>query len=245
MSAISKTTSSSVSSETDFIGGGRVRPLTVLRSPTARRVRLAVDPRDGTVRLTLPRRASEARGRAWAEAQRRWVEAALAALPSPRPIAPGGTLPFRGEDMLIDWSAAAPRAPRPDGDRLVVGGPIEALPRRVLAWARRQALVVLEAETRALAAREAIAIGRVSVGDPRGRWGSCSARGDLRFSWRLILAPRFVLTATVAHEVAHRLHMDHGAAFHAAERRLLGTDPAPSRAWLRAHGAALHWVGVA
>jgi predicted metal-dependent hydrolase len=52
-----------------------------------------------------------------------------------------------------------------------------------------------------------------------------------------------VREATVAHEVAHRLHMDHGPRFHAAVAALLGRDPAAEIAWLRTHGAALYWLG--
>src|SRR3546814_5691061 len=93
------------------------------------------------------------------------------------------------------------------------------------------------------AGRAGFIVSQVTVGDPRGRWGSCAASGAIRYSWRLILAPDHVRRATVAHEVAHRLHMDHGPAFHAAAARILGDDPAPARAWLRTHGAALHWIG--
>jgi len=215
----------------------------VRRVAGARRMRLAVDPRDGSVRLTLPRRASERAARQWAEAQRGWVEAQLALLPMPRPIKPGGHIPFRGEDIRIDWSPAYPRAVRLDGDRLMVGGPAEGVSRRVLSWLRREALVQLDAETRAVAAQAGVTVRKVSVGDPRARWGSCSSSGDIRYAWRLILAPPFVLSSTVAHEVAHRLHMDHSPAFRAAEARLLGTDPGPARVWLRQYGAGLYWVG--
>jgi predicted metal-dependent hydrolase len=116
--------------------------------------------------------------------------------------------------------------------------------RRIAAFLKREALRVLTDETIAIAARAGVTIGRVGIGDPRARWGSCSSRGDIRYAWRLILAPGFVLTSTVAHEVAHRLHMDHSPAFRAAEQRLLGTSPAPARAWLREHGAGLYWVGA-
>ncbi len=236
-------TSSSVSSEADFAGGAHRRALIVRRIAGARRMRLAVDPRDGSVRLTLPRRVSERAGRAWAEGQRAWVEHQLSLLPSPRPILPGAEIPFRGEDIRIDWSPAHSRTVRLEGDRLFVGGPVEGVSRRVIAWLRREALRQLEAETRLVAAQAGVNVGRVSIGDPRSRWGSCSSSGDIRYAWRLILAPPFVLSSTVAHEVAHRLHMDHSLAFRAAEARLLGTDPGPARAWLRHHGAELYWVG--
>ena len=233
-----------MSSDLLFAHGDVVRPLIVRRVANARRMRLAVDPRDGSVKLTLPRRGSERAGRTWAEAQRGWIEQQLALLPAPRPIAAGGTVPYRGALLRIDWSAERSRTVRQEGDRLIVGGPIEGLSRRIVAWLRREALRQLEAETRAVAAAAGVTVARVAIGDPRARWGSCSSSGDIRYAWRLILAPPYVLSSTVAHEVAHRLHMDHSAAFRAAEARLLGTDPEPARRWLREHGASLYWVGA-
>jgi predicted metal-dependent hydrolase len=232
-----------VSSETFFGAGEARRPLVLRRVANARRMRLAIDPRTGDVRLTLPRRASERKARAWAETHRAWIEAQIAKLPTPRRIAPGESVPFRGEEVLVEWSAGHSRIVRLEGDRLRVGGPIEAVPRRVVAWLRRESLKQLEEETRTIAAEAGVSVGRVSIGDPKARWGSCTSKGDIRYSWRLILAPPFVLTSTVAHEVAHRLHMDHSPAFRAVEKRLYGRDPKPARDWLKDHGAALYWLG--
>ncbi|HVJ02987.1 MAG TPA: M48 family metallopeptidase, partial [Sphingomonas sp.] len=83
----------------------------------------------------------------------------------------------------------------------------------------------------------------VSIGDPRGRWGSCASSGAIRYSWRLILAPQHVRRATVAHEVAHRIHMNHSPAFHRLVALLYEADPTPAREWLRRNGAMLHRVG--
>ena len=159
------------------------------------------------------------------------------------PIVPGLEFGLSDERVWIDWSAAAPRAPVLVGDRLRVGGPLDQLGPRVLRFLRAYAATVLASETRTLAAAHGIGVGKVAVGDQRGRWGSCSPIGDIRYSWRLILAPTFVRGSTVAHEVAHRLHMDHSRSFHQAHARLLGDDPTPAREWLRAHGTALHWFG--
>ena len=241
--ATSNTILSSVSSETFFGDGEARRPLILRRVANARRMRLAVDPRTGDVRLTLPRRASERKALAWAETHRGWIEAQLAKLPQPRRIAAGETIPFRGDEILVDWAPEHSRIVRLEDDRLKVGGPVEAVPRRVVAWLRREALKQLEAETRAIAVKAGVTVARISIGDPKARWGSCTAKGDIRYSWRLILAPPFVLSSTVAHEVAHRLHMDHSPAFRAAEKRLYGRDPKPARDWLREHGAELYWLG--
>lgn len=148
-----------------------------------------------------------------------------------------------GEQLALDWAQGRARGVRLGPGRLVVGGPRDQLPGRVLRFLRLHALTVLERETRALAAAHAIAVGSVSVGDAKGRWGSCTASGNLRYSWRLILAPDFVRHSTVAHEVAHCIHMNHGTAFHALARTLHGSDPVPAHAWLRTHGTALHWFG--
>ena len=130
-----------------------------------------------------------------------------------------------------------------DGDRLSVQGPGETMGCRIEAWLRRTALDLLSRETAEFAALAGVSVTEVAVGDPRGRWGSCAASGVIRYSWRLLLAPGHVRRATVAHEVAHRVHMNHGPAFHALVAHLLGADPAPARRWLREHGTGLHWYG--
>jgi predicted metal-dependent hydrolase len=77
----------------------------------------------------------------------------------------------------------------------------------------------------------------VAVRDQRTRWGSCSERGTLSFSWRLLLAPAWVLDDVVCHELCHLRVANHSQAFwrlFAAHRP--GAD---SRPWLRAHGGEL------
>jgi predicted metal-dependent hydrolase len=206
-------------------------------------MRLAVDPRDGKVRLTLPPRASLKKALAWAEEQSGWIASQQARLPGSLPLAPGACFPLAGRDIAIDHQPAAPRVPRLESERLVCGGPREGLERRVERWLRGEALRVLSAETAEYAVRAGVIVTRVSIGDPRGRWGSCAASGAIRYSWRLILAPEHVRRATVAHEVAHRIHMNHSPAFHRLVETLFEADPAPARQWLRRNGAALHWVG--
>lgn len=179
----------------------------------------------------------------WAEQQQAWIDAQRARLPEARPFLPGAEIPFDDTILTIDWQESAPRRIERVGDRLRVGGPADRVPARILAWLRREALRVLSDETAEFAARAGVRVSGVGIGDARGRWGSCASHGLIRYSWRLILAPRFVRRATVAHEVAHRIHMNHGPAFQALVAELDERDPADSRAWLRRNGAALHWFG--
>lgn len=233
----------SVMTDLMFHGGGHSQSLTIIRSPRARQMRLVVDPRDGTVKLTLPKRAALGSALKWAETKRGWIEEQLEKLPNAVTIAHGTPLALADQMLMIDWHEAYPRNPVQIDDRLRVGGPAEMLRGRVIRWLQREAKTVLESETKQMAAQIGVRVGRVGVGDPVSRWGSCASSGDIRYSWRLILAPSFVRRATVAHEVAHLVHMNHAPAFHALVADIFGEDPSPARRWLRAHGTKLHWFG--
>lgn len=235
--------STAPASEPVFRGGGRARPLTIVRHSAARTLKLVVDPRDATVRLTLPHRQSLRGAVSWASGKRAWVEAQLDRLPQPQPIIPGMNFNIGDDVMMLIWLPERPRRVSRAGNQLLVGGPLDGLPARLLRWLRGQALETLARETHALAAAHGITVSSVGVGDPKARWGSCASSGAIRYSWRLILAPVYVRRATVAHEVAHLVHMNHGPGFHALVATLNGCDPAPARRWLRANGAALYWFG--
>lgn len=215
----------------------------VVRHPTARQVKLAFDPASGRVRLTIPRRASAKAALAWAADHKEWIAEQRAKLPQARPFIAGAAIPFGDDTLTIIWRAGASRIVRREGDHLLLSGPPETIPRRVEAWLRREALRLLTDDTAHYAALADVRVDKVAIGDPRGRWGSCSSSGAIRYSWRLVLAPSDVRRATAAHEVAHRVHMDHSPAFHALVEHLYGSDPTPHRRWLRANGVALHWYG--
>tara|TARA_R110000782_G_scaffold268689_1_gene365518 strand:- start:54727 stop:55440 length:714 start_codon:yes stop_codon:yes gene_type:complete len=234
---------SSAKSEACITIDGASLPVVVRRYPSAKSYRLRYDAAQGVLRLSIPARGSERAALRWAHEQHVWVRTQLARTPpQPRRLEPGAPVPVEGLERLIAWDRAHPRTPLLADERLLVGGPVESVGSRLSRWLRRRALETLTAESHEIAAREGLAIASVRIGDPRSRWGSCSTSGDIRYSWRLILAPPYVRRATVAHEVAHLLHMDHSPAFHAAHARLLGGDPAPARLWLRAHGASLHQI---
>ena len=108
---------------------------------------------------------------------------------------------------------------------------------------KREALRDIEAAV----ARHARTIGvqpkRIAVRDTVSRWGSCSSAGRLSFSWRLILAPPFVLDYLAAHEVAHLVHMNHSRKFWSLVRRAF-PDVTGRRPGSRRMGASLHRYGA-
>ena len=218
-------------------------PIVLKPSPRARVMRLRIDARTRSVLLTFPQRVPRRKALEWAATQRSWIEAALAKVPAAVAITPGGEVPLFGLPHRIDWNPTYPRQPLAEDNCIRLGGPPDTIGPRVLRWLQAQARSVLDSETREYAAKAGVSVTRTGIGDPRSRWGSCSSTGAIRYSWRLVLAPDWVRRATVAHEVAHRVHMNHGPDFHALVEELLGWNPAPAREWLRREGASIHRFG--
>ena len=127
-----------------------------------------------------------------------------------------------------------------DGARLVVAArPDEPVTPVVEAWYRREAAALIAPRAHVRAARLGAQVARVTIRDPRSRWGSCSTTGTLSFSWRLLLAPEHVLDYVVAHEACHLLRPDHSPAFWDLVRETF-PDHRTARDWLRDHGNLLH-----
>ena len=215
-------------------------PVRVVQHAQSRRYRLVFDAARGQLRLTGPRRTNVRAALKWASEQQAWLAEQVGKAALPVIVGPGTSVPFLGIDRQIEWILTAPRAIALDPNALRVGGPAETVGRRVERWLKGQALDLLDRESREIAARAGLSVGRIGVGDPRSRWGSCTHDGDLRYSWRLVMAPDHVRRATVAHEVAHLQHMDHGPAFHALVDELHDGDVAAARGWLRREGRSLH-----
>ena len=88
-----------------------------------------------------------------------------------------------------------------------------------------------------------VKVKRVSIRDQSSRWGSCTSAGSLSFSWRLILAPPYVLDYLAAHEVAHLVEMNHSARSGGWSAGSATMSSAPRR-WLDTHGNDLHRYGI-
>lgn len=220
--------------------GETLWPVRLVHHAQSRRYKLVFDGARGELRLTLPRRGNAARALKWASEQQDWLSEQVGKSAAPVLIGPGAQVPLYGIDRRIEWAASAPRAVRLDGDDLRVGGPADTVGRRIERWLKAEALDLMTRESREIADRAGLRVGRIGVGDPRSRWGSCTHDGDLRYSWRLVMAPAHVRRATVAHEVAHLRHMDHSADFHALVDELHDGDVSAARAWLRREGRGLH-----
>ncbi len=219
-------------------------PLAIRRHPRARRLTMRLAPDGGEVRITLPQWCGTAHALAFAQARTGWLREELAKIPRTCPVAPGAALPFRGRQLLIDWSARRPRTPNLAGDLIQCGGPEANLSRRIRSWLEAEALRLLEADLAHYSVRAGEPLPALKLSRAQRRWGSCSVgkagQRTVRINWRLVMAPDPVRRSVVAHEVAHFAHFDHSPAFHAHLAALFGEDLAPADGWLRTQGRTLY-----
>jgi predicted metal-dependent hydrolase len=241
-------------------------PLLLRRSTRARRFSLQVsEARRGAI-LTMPVYSSFADADEFLSRHLDWLRERVAGLSEPVPFTHGAIIPLRGYAHMLRFAGsvrrrgvvwveaaedtkAAPawpqsaRVPRRRVPRLTVAGEPEHAPRRLLDWLKRQAHQDLRTRVSVHAGRLGLTPARIFVRDQTTRWGSCSTTGALSFSWRLVLAPPFVLDYLAAHEVAHLAHMNHGPRFWALVERIMPRHE-EARVWLRKHGASLHRYGA-
>jgi len=220
----------------------------VRRHARARRYTLRIQATTHEVVLTMPPRGSLKTAREFAEKHGGWIAARLKRLPQAAPFAEGRRLPLRG----VEHTIAHRRGRRGtvwteiEGEErlLCVAGEAPHVPRRVRDFLKREAKRDLEVASRRAAQALGIVFRRVSIRDQASRWGSCSTTGVLSYSWRLIMAPPFVLDYLAAHEAAHLVEMNHSRAFWRLVDRIC-PEMAKAKAWLNTHGAELHRYGMA
>jgi predicted metal-dependent hydrolase len=216
------------------------------RHRQARRYTLRVQAATREVVLTMPQRGSLKQAKAFAEKNGAWIAVRLNRLPDAAPFSDGVVLPLRGVDHRIVHRPRVRGTAWIEVDRtehrLCVTGDLPHVPRRVTDFLKREAKRDLERAAKAYAKQLGVSIKRVSVRDQSSRWGSCSSTGVLSFSWRLILAPPYVLDYLAAHEVVHLIEMNHSRRFWRLLREIY-PDLEHAKSWLDIHGSDLHRYG--
>ena len=217
-------------------------PVVWRRSSRAVRVSLRIDARSGAVVVTLPPRAGRPAGVALLRTHAAWVRERLAALAPRIALEPGSEVPLGGALHVIRAVGYNHGEAWLQPGAILAGGDAAEVTALVAAFLKEEA----RRRITALVAKHAAALGvawkGIRLKDTRSRWGSCAPDGTLAFSWRLVMAPGWVLDYVVAHEVAHLREMNHAPVFWDT---LAGLSPhrEAAVAWLKEHGPGLLRVG--
>jgi predicted metal-dependent hydrolase len=222
---------------------GEMVPVLIRRNPRARRISMRADAVKRVIRITIPNYTPTNVAMDFVAQKRQWIAARLQSAPDAAPIAPGSQIAVEGEAHVIEWQPNWPRSIKRIEGVLSVGGPEAMVEGRVLRWLKGEARRIYAAEIEHYCRLADESTPRLSLGDPRSRWGSCSSRGTISLSWRLIMAPPHVRRSVIAHEVAHMRHMDHSRNFYAWLDTLYEGDRKVADRWLKMHGTGLQRVG--
>ncbi len=158
------------------------------------------------------------------------------------PVSPGSRICVEGRGLELVIDQAEQISLHIDGERCILrlrDGQDEAAVRQAIRQGlSRLALERIREQLEIYAPRLAVRYGRVTIRDQRSRWGSCSAKHNLNFNWKLIMAPPQVLEYVVIHELCHLIEFNHSARFW----RLVESQMPEYEAWkkwLKLHGAEL------
>jgi predicted metal-dependent hydrolase len=108
-------------------------------------------------------------------------------------------------------------------------------------WYRNHARIHFSARISELAPRLNVQPKVLRISGARTRWGSCSTRGTVSLSWRLIMAPHTIIDYVIIHEMIHLRHPNHSAQFWAEVEKHY-PDHKAAKLWLKNNGAALSLV---
>ena len=223
---------------------GKTVPLIVRENSKARRFTLRLRPEGGgNIVLTLPLFYSKKQVLGFIEQSRPWLEKQMARTIPKLTYAQGMVLPILGKSFELRHKPSKSYRSWWGEDHLLIHAPPEKFGAAVQRSLHQVAKQFLTERSTLYANQVEKSLKRITLRDTRSRWGSCSANGNISYSWRLIFAPEKVADYVCAHEVAHMIEMNHSPQFWEIVEDFC-PDYKSLRHWLRQNGKSLFQYGV-
>lgn len=198
--------------------------------------------RDGSLVVRAPYHASHAAILAFIEQKAGWIRAKQAEAQKrlsqavTRQFTGGETFLYLGSTYpLIVVERARASLSLSDGQFVITKAALPRAREAFIAWYKNQARQVMEERAQIYAAHYHLNFQQIKITSARTRWGSCSSRGTLSFTWRLIMAPLPVIDYVVVHELAHLVEKNHSKKFW-AQVAVMMSDYAKHVRWLKTNG---------
>lgn len=225
--------------------GDRSLPLKIRPHARAKRITLRIDPGGRGLSLTVPTKFPERDIDEFLEKYHGWILTKLAKFPKNDELNEGGYIKIRGQDHRIERTGkirGITEAVQINGEFILkVSGDAPHLKRRISDFLKAEARKDLEQSSTYHAGKIGRSFKSISLRDTKSRWGSCSSDGRLSYSWRIVMAPPYVLDYLAAHEVSHLVEMNHEPQFwQLCENLCPHTQDA--KKWLKKNGSLLHAI---
>ncbi len=241
---------------------GRRPPARIVKTPVAaearlgfdyllkqsnRRTTLSLQVKDGRVEVAAPESLPVQEAHSFVADKRQWVLQQLDKQRQRRDEAAdysfedGDRIPYLGQHYTLQIGRAPQtrvhlaeergllyvllgnrsRRPRP-----------EQVKQALQTWYRQQAAELLTGKTRVAAGRLGVGVKEVCFRQTKSKWGHCTREGVIQYNWLIMQAPVAVVDYLVAHEVSHRVHLNHSQRFW-RQVEVLCPDYQSQRRWLR------------
>ncbi|MFI3240977.1 MAG: SprT family zinc-dependent metalloprotease [Alphaproteobacteria bacterium] len=184
------------------------------QSPKAKRMSLKIDVQKKLPILTLPKYFSKKQALDFLDKHQCWIENKLSALPQTKTFGFGDSIKLFDVEYIITPDTNCISCCKIKDNCLLAPNDKELLNSRIIKFIKKHAKEKLEELSKQKAATIGYKINNVVIKDTKSRWGSCSSKGNINYSFRLALAPLFVADSIVAHEVCHLKEHNHGDGFY-------------------------------
>ena len=207
-------------------GDSRIRYRVVRSARRKKTVTITIDPGDG-VRVLAPLRTPNSEIESIVRKRADWILRKLAEErpkePQPRQFVTGETLHYLGRELplLVQLTTDRVTSVRLESDTFRIACPVSlteedraaAIRHALLGWYGERAAELLQASVERWQPGVGPSPTRISIGNQKTRWGSCSSKGSVRFNLRLAMAPQALIDYVTVHELCHLLVANHSTAF--------------------------------
>lgn len=156
----------------------------------------------------------------------------------PKQWAEGEKFVFLGSEYTLTFSDSASKITAENGYLTVPAAYKDSAQTAIINWYKKEAKKVFSERVRFYAEKHNIKYTSLKTTSALTRWGSCSSKGGLCFTWRLVMAPIDMIDYVVVHELSHLSHLDHSHAFWNRVSELM-PDYDLRRQWFKTHSYLL------
>ncbi len=189
----------------------------IKRSSRSLNLRISINSQAQVI-VTAPSFVPEFLIKQFVHSQQAWIESNLQKTKSRQPqLSTDQVYIFQNRYQLVYDHHASHMGIRVDGDTIQINNlspkSKNTLKQQLEAFLKKTAHKYIATRTKILADKMNITYQKITLREQGSRWGSCSSLGNLNFNWRLVHYPPEVIDYVIIHELAHRVEMNHSAAF--------------------------------
>lgn len=126
-------------------------------------------------------------------------------------IKDGENIPFLGKQLRLKFSKDCKKATQLDNSLFIPKD--KNIHLNTEKWYKKRAKEIIKKEVDFWANVIGLDFNKIYIKNQKTRWGSCSAKGNLNFNWKIILTTRSCLKYLVIHELCHLIEMNHSSKF--------------------------------